>query len=109
MTGGEPPSRVRPAIPPAHLRQEIFALGDRHRGEPLLGALKELRDPSLTRERRQLLGAVVRHLSPEAAAAAPARRRVSLALEKGDWLHIALILGAATWIAVVVTRMAQGG
>jgi hypothetical protein len=44
------------------LRKEIFELGGRHLGEPLAGALLELDDVNLTRDRRRLLEAVVHEL-----------------------------------------------
>jgi hypothetical protein len=46
------------------LRKEIFELGGRHLGEPLAGALLELDDVNLTRDRRRLLEAVVSELKP---------------------------------------------
>jgi len=46
----------------ANLRMEIFALGGRHMGDPLKGALDELRAPGLTLQRTRLLQAVVRQL-----------------------------------------------
>ena len=54
------------APPPPHLRQEIFALGGRHLGDPLGGARRELKDASISAGRRKLLEAVVRHLDDEA-------------------------------------------
>ena len=47
---------------PANLRMEIFALGGRHMGDPLKGALDELRAPGLSQQRSRLLHAVVRQL-----------------------------------------------
>jgi hypothetical protein len=44
------------------LRKVIFELGGRHLGEPLAGALLELDDVNLTRDRRRLLEAVVHEL-----------------------------------------------
>ena len=49
----------------AQLRQEIFALGGRHMGDALNGAIIELEDEALTYERRRLLAAVVAHLSAD--------------------------------------------
>lgn len=46
----------------ANLRMEIFALGGRHMGDPLKGALVELRAPGLSLQRSRLLHAVVRQL-----------------------------------------------
>jgi hypothetical protein len=54
---------LRGLTPPApNLRMEIFALGGRHRGDPLKGALVELGAPGLTLERARVLQAVVRQL-----------------------------------------------
>jgi len=54
-----------PATQSLQLRKEIFALGGRHRGDALAGALIELQDADLTAERRTLLRAVVTHLSSD--------------------------------------------
>ena len=53
---------ARPASPDA-VRAEIFFLGNRYRGEPLAGAIEELRAPSLGRDRERLLRAVVASLT----------------------------------------------
>ncbi len=45
------------------VRSEIFFLGNRHRGEPLAGAIEELKAPSLGRDRARLLRAVVASLT----------------------------------------------
>ena len=60
-----------PGVTTVKLRQEIFALGGRHLGDPLAGALLELKDPELTPERRSLLRAVVAHLTAGASHARP--------------------------------------
>ena len=54
---------LRGLTPPApNVRMEIFALGARHQGEALKGALDELEAPGLTQERARVLQAVVRQL-----------------------------------------------
>jgi hypothetical protein len=53
---------ARSASPDA-VRAEIFFLGNRYRGEPLAGAIEELRAPSLGRDRERLLRAVVASLT----------------------------------------------
>lgn len=44
------------------VRAEIWRLGERHRGWPLEGALKELADPGVVAARARLLRACVRKL-----------------------------------------------
>jgi len=53
-----------PALTPddADVRSEVWRLGTRHRGEPLQGALEELKAADLTPERARLLRACVRRL-----------------------------------------------
>jgi hypothetical protein len=46
----------------ADVRSEVWSLGARHRGEPLAGALEELKASGLSAERAQLLRACVRKL-----------------------------------------------
>ena len=46
----------------ADIRSEVWSLGARHRGEPLAGALEELKASDLSPERTQLLRACVRNL-----------------------------------------------
>jgi hypothetical protein len=46
----------------ADVRSEVWNLGVRHRGEPLAGALAELKAGGLSSERAQLLQACVRQL-----------------------------------------------
>ena len=54
---------LRSLVPPApNVRMEIYALGARHQGEALKGALVELRAPGITVERARVLQAVVRQL-----------------------------------------------
>jgi hypothetical protein len=94
------------AVSAARLRQEIFALGDRHRGDALAGARLELDDPRLTAERRGLLRAVVAHLSAggetgEGVAARDRPRRSGVA----DAAYVGVIVGAAAWAAVVVKSL----
>jgi hypothetical protein len=52
-----------PAASPDAVRSEIFFLGCRHHGEPLSGAIEELRAPGLDRSRARLLRAVVDRLT----------------------------------------------
>lgn len=52
-------------VAPEAIRQAIFCLGNRHRGNALAGAWLELQGPGLTRERRRLLEAVILHLTPQ--------------------------------------------
>lgn len=94
-------------IPPAplasgKLRQEIFALGDRHRGDPLAGARRELTDPDLTPERRALLRAVVTHLAGGGTGgegAAKARLRPASVV---DLVYLTVIAAAAAWTTIMV-------
>lgn len=46
----------------ADVRSEVWKLGARHLGEPLEGALQELKASDLSAEREQLLRACVRKL-----------------------------------------------
>ena len=46
----------------AEVRAEIWRLGGRYRGEPLRGALDELKGVDLTAERTRLLQACIRRL-----------------------------------------------
>jgi hypothetical protein len=46
----------------AEVRAEVWSLGVRHRGEPLAGALEELKSGHPSAERAQLLHACVRKL-----------------------------------------------
>jgi hypothetical protein len=46
----------------AEVRAEVWSLGVRHHGEPLDGALKELREPRLTPARAALLRMCVQQL-----------------------------------------------
>jgi hypothetical protein len=46
----------------ADVRSEVWSLGVRHHGEPLQGALAELKAGGLSTERAQLLQACVRKL-----------------------------------------------
>ena len=54
---------LAPRVTPEAIRLEIFLLGARHRGEPLGGALLELRSAGLAPDRGRLLRAVVHQLS----------------------------------------------
>lgn len=51
---------LRPS--PAEVRAEVWSLGVRHHGEPLDGALRELRDHAIPAERAALLRACVAQL-----------------------------------------------
>ncbi len=91
------------AVAPARLRQEIFALGDRHQGDALSGARRELNEPGLTPERRSLLLAVVAHLGSggtggEGAAAGLVRRPASVM----DTVYLAVIAGAVLWTVMTL-------
>ena len=46
----------------AAVRSEIWRLGNAHRGEPLEGALQELKDPDIGVEQALLLRACIRRL-----------------------------------------------
>jgi len=48
--------------PPHAVRAEIYSLGARHHGEPLTGALAELKAPNLAPGRARLLRAAVSQL-----------------------------------------------
>lgn len=50
------------AVSPAEVRAEVWKLGVRHYGEPLKGALEELRGPMLSSDRAALLRACVAKL-----------------------------------------------
>jgi hypothetical protein len=50
------------AVSEREVRAEIWRLGTRHRGQPLEGALDELKAPGLPSGRVQLLRACVRKL-----------------------------------------------
>ena len=57
-------ARLRePAITAESIRSEIFFLGSRHQGEPLRGALEELKSAGLPPRRTRLLRAVVQQLT----------------------------------------------
>jgi hypothetical protein len=49
-------------VAPHAVRAEIYSLGARHKGEPLSGALAELKSPNLAPGRARLLRAAVRQL-----------------------------------------------
>lgn len=46
----------------ADVRSEVWKLGARHQGEPLAGAIEELKATDLSADRAQLLRACVRKL-----------------------------------------------
>jgi hypothetical protein len=92
------------------LRQEIFSLGGRHRGEPLAGALEELTDPTLTTERRLLLRAVVEHLAPDRGSGGAARAPMRpIEIAGADVLSIGIFVAAVVWVGVVLSHLVQGG
>jgi hypothetical protein len=69
-------------IPPHEVRREALALGGRHMGDVLAGALKEMVEPNIPFRRSVLLRAVIRKDSRDKAAlrvrnsrAAPAKSR----------------------------------
>ena len=91
---------------PTQLRQEIFALGGRHMGEALAGALLELEQPGLTPERRSLLRAVVRHLSSgKPLPGDAARKGLSPPASLADAAYVAVLIGAAIWVTTLVRAM----
>ena len=49
-------------VAPHVVRAEIYSLGARHTGEPLAGALAELKAPGLAPARARLLRAAIRQL-----------------------------------------------
>jgi hypothetical protein len=94
------------AVAPGRLRQEIFALGDRHQGDALKGARRELDEPGLTRERRALLLAVVAHFDGggtggEGAAPAAIRNPTSLT----DMAYLGVIAAAVVWTVMTVQSL----
>ena len=99
-----PFSRDADAPMPSGLRQEIFALGGRHQGDALAGALLELKSQDLTAERRTLLRAVVSHLSPggRGPAGSAASASVSKPATFTDVFYLSVILAAAAWIAMMI-------
>ena len=99
------PQLGRNRLQPSWLRQEIFSLGGRHRGDALAGARIELKDPSLTAERRMLLRAVVSHLSAGDEAAGGDMAAVAKPARIADALYLAVICVAVIWIAVMWGRI----
>ncbi len=95
------------AVSAGQLRQEIYLLGGRHRGDALAGALLELKESDLTVERRALLRAVVRHLARGklAADAGEGGARV-LRVGPGELVYLAIIVGCAGWVIVVINSLA---
>ena len=91
------------SVPPPRLRQEIFSLGGRHQGDALAGARIELKAEGLTPERRALLHEVVSHLSQSGGASPAAGDAPAAKLARpADLFYLAVIFGAATWIAVML-------
>ena len=100
-----------PGVSAARLRMEIFALGGRHQGDPLAGALRELQASGLDDERRSLLRAVVAHLGDgdaKATARADQGSRRSRPAGFSDVVYIAVILAAAIWTGVVISSLGAG-
>jgi hypothetical protein len=89
------------------LRQEIFALGGRHLGDPLAGAKLELEDPALTPERRRLLSAVVRHLGSGKSGWTGAKTSPALSgpANLADAAYVGLIIAAGVWVTMIVRSM----
>ena len=53
------------SVSAAEVRAEIWRLGTRHRGDPLQGALKELKAPDLPARQAMILRACVRKLQED--------------------------------------------
>ena len=94
-----------PMVEPGRVRQEIFSLGDRHRGDALGGALLELEDASLTGERRALLDAVVQHLAPTGQNGRAGGRAPVLPARYGPSNFIYLAVIATTWVWIALVAM----
>lgn len=95
--------KFRTTPTPPKLRQEIFSLGGRHRGDALGGARLELAEPGLDAERRLLLEAVVKHLSAPVSGGAKTGGAVSWASASlPDVFYLAVILAAAVWSASIL-------
>ena len=97
-----------PGISAARVRLEIFALGGRHQGDPLAGALRELQEAGLDNERRSLLRAVVAQLGkgkPRGAKALQSTSSGPLAASLSDVIYIVVIIAAAVWTAVMISSM----
>ena len=97
------------APPPAHLRQEIFALGGRHLGDALGGAKRELEDAQISPQRRKVLEAVVRHLESSASARprSPAATPQRSPAPAGGWRAVAYggaFIVSAVWAAATLLR-----
>ena len=101
---------MAPRAPPPHLRQEIFSLGNRHLGDALGGARRELQDAGLSDERRKVLKAVVRHLEAGAppVRSSPAAASTAPPAAIGGWTAVAYgaaFLVAVAWAAATLVRM----
>ena len=57
----------RPSVADQEVRAEIWRLGSRHVGEPLEGAIAELKEPGLPAGRAVLLRACIQRLRAQAA------------------------------------------
>jgi hypothetical protein len=89
--------------PPPHLRNEILSLGDRHQGDALGGARRELQDAQLSTPRRKLLQAVVRHLDPQSVGSHSPPVASAGPAVAGGWRNVAgAALYAGAFIVVAV-------
>ncbi len=106
----KPASSGSATVAPGKLRQEIFMLGGRHRGEALAGALDELKDPLLSADRRTLLQAVVRHLTPATpkAATATAARSGPARLRLAHMPYVVVIAAALACAAIIALGLLVG-
>jgi hypothetical protein len=100
------PKALRSTAPaPLRVRQEIFSLGGRHRGDALAGARIELGDEGLTPERRALLRSVISHLSGDAVTTETANlARAPLGrITVADAVHIGVIVATTLWGVFVIS------
>jgi hypothetical protein len=99
------------AVSAGQLRQEIYLLGGRHRGDALAGALLELKERDLSSERRALLRAVVRHLArgrptPDTATVVENDDQGPPRAGLGDLVYLGVIVAAAGWVLMVLNGLA---
>lgn len=101
------PDLFRPTdtVAPGKLRQAIFALGDRHQGDALAGARRELREPGLTRERRALLLAVVAHFDAGGTGGEGAAEGVLRRPGLSDLAYLGILAAAVAWSVVTVQSL----
>lgn len=93
------------AIEPHRLRMEIFALGDRHQGDPLAGARLELDSPRLSAERRVLLRAVVAHLASEEGTERGAGPQAPRSVGLSNAAYVGVIACAVAWTLMIVRSL----